>query len=94
MVSELETCMGIHLNGWFPIDTAPKRNDANGNPIQILVTHFPSHSKKRPPVNLVRWGICAGYQGKRWVRDSESPLRYEPTHWTPVPELPVLYKGD
>lgn len=68
-------------NGWLPIESAPKERDT------ILVTRFPATT--RPPITHVRWsrGPSKGSPGWRIVGCGKR-LRYEPTHWQPLPEPP------
>jgi len=65
--------------GWMPIDDTAK----TGNP--ILVTRYPATTT--PPISCVRWcrGTMKGSFNWRIKDQERAVLRYEPTHWRPLP---------
>ena len=78
-------------NGWSPIETAPKRKGENGKPFRIIVTYAPADSTM-PPLNVVHWGRGKG--GKQWLQVRKEPLRYQPTHWRPMLDMPVVESSE
>jgi len=74
---------GITGGGWQDIESAPKDRS------RILVTRYPFDG--RCPLNIVRW--CKGhYDSEGWNITRLKRLRWEPTHWRPLPEPPKEYK--
>lgn len=70
-----------YLQGWRPIDGAPKDGSS------ILVTRYPSTS--HPPLNLVRWS-AGKHKSFRWRHTGTygRALRYEPSHYRMPPQPP------
>lgn len=68
-------------DGWMPIESAPKDG------ARVLVTRYP-FTGAHAPINISWWGTDA-YKKKAWIRLSKRRLRYEPTHWMPLPAPPT-----
>jgi len=68
---------------WQLIETAPM----DGTP--IIVTRLPA--KTKPPRNAVAWSRGPAKSAYRWRiwGYMRYPLRYQPTHWTNIPE-PII----
>lgn len=68
------------MNNWKEIGDAP----LDGS--KILVTFYPV-SKGEVPYNIVHWG-SGNSNSPGWLIRSTRKLRYEPTHWMPLPNPP------
>jgi hypothetical protein len=69
------------MTDWQLIESAPK----DGTP--ILVTRVPYDGKR--PRHIAMWKSGRAISVKTWWVDGGRRLRYSPTHWMHLPELPT-----
>lgn len=70
------------MDSWQPIETAPK----DGTRIWVNRAGNPSQAGRR-----VWWGKV-GVARHGWKVAASKEMRYEPTHWQPLPAPPAAQK--
>lgn len=90
-LSKKQALEALNNNGWYPIHTAPMAKGRRGKPHRIIVTRAPANGMM--PLNVVWWGkLVTGASDRGW-KTAGGKLQYEPTHWRPMLDPPVMIEG-